>query len=120
MNRYADGDALDRENCLGDVRREVGLRQHHNGLGAALPGDGDVALEPAQAEVVVEPGEQESRVDVRREHLLGRILAGVLADERTSTREDRRDRGRWCHRDPVADGRQLPTYLAVVEETPGG
>ena len=68
----------------------------------------------------LEPGKQEGRIDVRCEHLLGRVLAGVLADERASAREDRRDRGGRCHGDPVADGRQLPAHLVRVEEASGG
>ena len=57
------------------VGREVGLREDDHGLGAALPGHRDVALEAAQVEVLVQRHEQEDRVDVRGEHLLLRRVA---------------------------------------------
>ena len=120
MDGYANGDRLDLEHGGADVWGEVGFRQHHDRLSAAFPGGRDVPLEPPQAEVVVEAGEQESRVDVRRQHLLGGILAGVLADEGASPRQDRRDRCGWHHPDPVADGRQLPAHVVFVEKATGG
>ena len=40
--------------AAGNVRAQVGLVEHDDRLGAARPGQGQVALEPAQVEVVVE------------------------------------------------------------------
>src|SRR5437764_15393705 len=88
-DRDADRDGLDRQERLADVRAEIGLREHDDRGGAAVPGRRDVTLQPAEAEVVVEPGEQKGRVDVRGEHLLAGAEAGALAQERTPAPEDR-------------------------------
>ena len=122
-DRHANRDGLDRQDRLADVRAEVGLREHDDGRGAAVPRRRDVALQPAQAEVVVESGEQERRVDVRGEHLLLGAEAGALAEERAATREDRRDRRRVpvpLNAHPVADRGDRRADLVRVEQPAGG
>ena len=119
MHGHADRDGLHRQHGVRHVRAEVGFRQHDDRRGAALPGTGDVTLESSQAEVVVEPCEQESGVDVRRQHLFGRVLACGLADERASPLEDRRDRRRRSHSHPIADSGELSADLVVVEHSAG-
>ena len=44
-----------------DVVREVGLGQHEDRPGAALPGEGEVPLETAQVQVLVERGDDAAR-----------------------------------------------------------
>ena len=118
IDRHADGDRLDLEQRVPDVAAQVGLRQHHDRLGSALPGRRDVTLEPAQAEVVVEAGEQERGVDVCREHLFVRGEAGALPHEGAAAREDRRDR-RVADADPVADRRNRLADFVLVEHPAG-
>jgi len=87
--------------------------------GTPIASTGDVTLESSEAEVIVEPCEQESGVDVRRQHLLGRVLACGLADERASPLEDRRDRRRRSHSHPIADSGEPSADLVVVEHSAG-
>ena len=119
VDRHADRNALDLQHRVSDVVAQVGLGQHDDRLGTAVPSGGDVPLQPPEAEVVVEPREQEGGVDVRRQHLFVRAEAGAFADECTAARQDRRDR-RLLDADPVADGRDRRTDLVLVVQPPGG
>ena len=60
----------------GDLRivHEIRLVQDDHRRGAALPGDDEIALEPAGVEVVIETADEKDRVDVGGHDLfLGRI-----------------------------------------------
>ena len=64
--------------CLVDVRYEVGLREEQHGLRAALPGQGEVALEERVADLLAERGDDEHDVDVRRDDLLTHVVRARL------------------------------------------
>ena len=111
QHRRAERDAL----RLGDggvgIGGEVGLGQHHHRLGAALPGGGQVALQPPGVEVGVQRGDQQRHVDVGGHHLLVRDRVGGLADEGGAPRQHGVDgRGAFVgprgQRHPVADDRE--------------
>ena len=100
---------------------EVGLRQHDHRPRAALPGEDEVALEPAQVEVLVHRGDEESDVDVRREHLLLGRLPGGLARELRVPRQDGGDRAGLLLQvghddDPVAHDREIGGARRFVDE----
>ena len=112
-------DGLDRARAerhrldLGEVRRdvvdEVGLRQQHDGLRAALPRHREVALEPAHVEVERQRLHEERDVDVRREDLLAdgcRAPPCARSTVRRGSSASIRP-GRRVDADPVADGRQV-------------
>ena len=123
MDRYSDRDALHGEHRVVDSVTEVGLRQNDDRLRAAFPRGRDVALQPTKTEVVVEAGEQEREVHVGRKHLIRRVVAGVLAHEGAASSQDRRDDGAFAvragNRDPVADSRNRPADLVLVEQSAG-
>jgi hypothetical protein len=109
---------------FGEVRREVGFVQDDCRSGAALPGQDQVAFEAAQVEIEVEAGHQQHGVDVGRYDLLGERLAGHLAREAGSTRQDRLDGGGLIRPtrldgDPVADRRAGGRAGVVVAESAG-
>ena len=120
----AERDRLDLEHAQLELGAEVGLRQDDHGLGAALPGGREVALEPPHVEVLVQRHEQEDGVDVRREHLLLRGGQRDLARERRPARQDGVDRrrslvGSGGDGHPVADGGQVAGPGRLVREPAG-
>ena len=94
---------------------EVGLRQQHDRLRAALPRHREVALEPARVEVERQRLHEERDVDVRREDLLLRDVQRLLAGDGRTPRQQRRDQVRGqVEADPVADrGQALLAHEAV-------
>ena len=75
------------------IGAQVGLGQHHDRRGAALPGGGEVALDAARVEVRVERGHQEGNVDIGRHDLRGMRAADRLAHEGAAAREQVMDGG---------------------------
>ena len=66
---------------------QVGLGQHDDRLGAAVPGDRNVALEPAQVQVAVERRDDKDDVEVGADDLRLGAPAGGLPDQRAPTRQ---------------------------------
>ena len=93
-DRRADGDRLG----LGDQRvgvvAEVGLGEHDHRLRAALPGGGQIALQPPGVEVGVQRGDQQRHVDVGGDHLRRLHGVGGLAQEGRAPRHHRVDGAR--------------------------
>ena len=61
---HSDRDGLDCEHGVGDVRREIGLRQHHDGLSAALPHGSEITFEAPRIEICVERHHQKNGIDI--------------------------------------------------------
>ena len=97
------------------IRIEVRLQEEDHRAGAALPREGQIALEQPWPQLVGERGGDEHDVDVGGNDLLARALAvGVVrraAGELGSAGEDRLDASlplrAGAERDPVADDGQL-------------
>ena len=81
-DRHADRDLADLRHEAVEILGEVRLGQHDDRLGAALPGDREVALEAPQVEVLVERRDDEDDVDVRRHDLGDGPLARREPDDR--------------------------------------
>ena len=103
---------------------EVGFVEDDHRLGAAFPGDGEVALDAAEVVVGVERGDEEHGVDVRRDDLFGGVarLAGGGAGKFGFAMEHHMDvgarlAGAQAHGHPVADGRQIAAGGGRVEES---
>ena len=112
VDRRPAGDRLDPGDRTLRVVRQVGLVQDDDRSRPGAPGQREIALEPARVQVVVERGDDEQRVDVRRQHLLtGGSVARRPADDRGPAREETLDEpviglaGR-LERDPVPDDRE--------------
>ena len=116
----ADRDAL-RLDELARVVADVELREHDHGIGAAVPGSGEVALETARVEVLVEPGDEDDRVDVRDEDVLLRLQPRRLARDLRASWQERLDRepvaGGVADDDPVADRGHAAPDLVVAHAT---
>src|SRR4051812_36198283 len=54
-----DRDRLDFGFCDRRVEMEVGFVEHHDRLGSAFPGDGEVALDAAKIEVLIKRGDEQ-------------------------------------------------------------
>ncbi len=124
VHRDADRDRLRLEHHRGVVVH-VELRQHDDGVSAAVPGSCEITLQPAHVEVAVEPRDDEHRVDVRDEHVLVRLEPGSLPRHLRPPREHGLDRVALASvddDDPVADRRHaaeqllLPQLSAYVRE----
>ena len=112
MNRDPEGYGLDLGDQAIGVRAGVGLGEHDDRLGAALPGCREIALQPAQAEVAVERGDQKNEVDVGRHHLRAAAWSGSPADEHAGTRQQVMDGRRrllrtYGARDPISSDRMV-------------
>ncbi len=110
VNRHADRDSLDLGLAHSGVGAEVGLGQHHDGGGAAVPGGGEIALDAARIEVRIERCHQEGDVGIGRDDLRGMAAAHGLAQEGAAAREHIMDggagfRGANRGRHPVAGHR---------------
>ena len=123
MDWNADRDRLHLRGGRRDVVAQIGLRQHHGRLGAALPGQDEVSLDPSQIQVVDQATDEEDDVDVGGDDLLLRravLVARGYADERCAPRkhaaDDRRPFAAKFEGDPVADGGQLGAVRAVVQK----
>src|SRR6185437_9832568 len=126
VDRNADRNRLDIEQCRLDVGAEIGLGQDDDRGGAALPAQGEVALEAPGIEVAVEARGQEDDVDVRGDDLLDRVAAvrGRHPRELRPAWQDRLDERPLGavgigDRDPVADGRQLAAPAHAVAKPTG-
>jgi hypothetical protein len=94
------------------IVRGIHLVDDDHGARAAVPGRGQVALEPPRVEVEAERGDDEHGVDVRRDDLLHGPLERLLAGERGTPRQDGLDHRLplavdGACRDPVSDRGQL-------------
>ena len=113
----SDGDAL-RLDELPEVVAHVELGEDDDGIGTAVPGGGEVALEAPRVEVLVEPGDEEDGVDVRDEDVLLGLQPGRLARDLRAPWEKRLDgeavAGRVADDDPVADrGHPAPDLVVA-------
>ena len=113
----ADGDAL-RLDELPQVVAHVELREHDDGVGAAVPCGSEVALETPRVEVLVEPVDEENGVDVRDEDVLLGLQPRRLARDLRAPWQKRLDRetvaGRVADDDPVADrGHPAPDLVVA-------
>ena len=114
IDRHTKRDRFDLRQASIDVVTHVGLVEHDDRIGPAVPGDGKVALDPPQVEgpAAVEATDEEHRVDIGGNDLLLRTAAGDLAREAALPRQHGRD-GRLAFvrpkpdRHPVADGWQV-------------
>ena len=112
MHGYAERDRLHLGDSAVHVGAEIGLRQQHDRLRAALPAERQVPLDAAEIEVVVEPRDDEHDVDVRGEHLRLGLVERRLADERAASRQHGVNRpaafvGTCGDGEPVAHGGML-------------
>ncbi len=64
------------------VVADVGLGQDDHRVGTALPGHGQVPLDPARVEILVQRRHQQRQIHVGRHHLLGGDLAGRVSHKR--------------------------------------
>jgi hypothetical protein len=90
------------QHLVGRVQ-QVGFGDHDDGHRTALPGDGEVALDPPHVDVGGRR-DDERHVDIGRQHLLPGLSARALAREDRAPVDDALD----CvalERDPVADSR---------------
>ena len=115
------GDGGDLGGDLVGVVEQVGFVEEDDGLGAALAGDGEEALDAAEVEIGVERGDEEDGVEVGGDGLLVAVLAGGAAAETRFPREHGEDvelagAGARARGDPVADGGQLGTRAGGVQE----
>ena len=113
----ADGDAL-RLDELPGVVAHVELREHDDGVGAAVPRGSEVALEAPRVEVLVETVHEQDGVDVRDEDVLLGLQPGRLARDLRAPWQKRLDReavaGRVADDDPVADrGHPAPDLVVA-------
>ena len=100
---------------------EIRLVQHDHRRGAALPGDDQIALEPARIEVVIEAADEKYRVDIGRDDLFLGGIAGRAAREAAGPGENGLDAGvaRLCRRldrDPVADRGKIGAARGLVAQ----
>lgn len=100
---------------------------HHERFGAACADRDEVALEPPEVEVSFERHDHQDAIDVGRDGLRLRALAGGLAEEGRATGQDALDDdlvaslGRWADEHPVADGdAALDGHLAARDARNGG
>ena len=89
------------------VGGQVGLGEDDQGRGAALPGEGDQAFEPAEVGGQRQGHDHSHDVDVGRQQLLAGPAGGLGApDGRTPGQQaDARPVGRVANRQPVSGGR---------------
>ena len=111
-DRDADRDGLDLEELRLRVLGDVALVDDDHRCRAAVPGCGQITLEPAGVEIAAEGGDDEDRVDVGGHDLDDGSTPGLLACEGGPPRQDRLDHGLALaldrpDRHPVADGRQF-------------
>ncbi len=107
------------------ILHEVDFGQHHAGLGAALPGGGQIALQAPRVEVLERARHHQQHVDVGGDHLGGGDRApargiGHGAGEGPAPGEHGLDHPRPVAEpdpDPVADGGEAARNVA---QTPGG
>ena len=72
----------------GDVTGEVGLGQHDDRHGPAVPGEDQLTFEPAPVDAAVEPVDEQDVVDVGGQGLRAGRLAGGAADQCRSAGQD--------------------------------
>ena len=107
---------------LGDhavhIRAQIRLGEHHHRRGAAVVGDGEVALQAAEVEVLVQRHADQHRVDIGGHHLLLFGAAGGPPDEAALPWKEAADDGGIvalrplgqdivAHRRIVGDGQRL-------------
>jgi hypothetical protein len=121
-----DSDPLHAGDCAGNVVAEIGLGEHDRRLGAAFPGEDEVALESSGVEIADESADEEGDVDVRRQDLLvgaAMLVARRRTHECRTPRQDGLDRCTAARppfeRDPVSDRGQVGHALRV-EAQPAG
>ena len=106
-----------------DVVAEIRLREDDDGLGAALPAERQVPLEPADVQVAVEARGQEDDVDVRGDDLLDRlaVVVGRHPRELRPPRQHGLDHGGLGRRDghPVADRGQVAALVGRMAKPAG-
>ena len=102
---------------------EVRLVQHDDRGGAALPGDEEVALDPAWVEITIEAADEEHDVDVGGNDLFLGAIAGRASREAARSRQDGDNprvtvpAGR-LDGDPVADRGKVRASFRTVAQAP--
>jgi hypothetical protein len=99
--------------------------QHHDRVRAASAGGDQIALDRTRFHAVRDGEDDEHRVDVRREDLLGREPAGHLTREPGPPPQHGADlgtaaRGVVPQRHPVADDRQRHAFAGLMPQSSGG
>ena len=81
MHRHAGGDHLHVQGPSLGLVTQVGFVQQDHRPGAALPDQGEIALDAPQVEVAIKRDNQKERIHIRSKYLLGRRLARHLTRE---------------------------------------
>ena len=127
LDGHADGDLGDALEDGLEVRPQVRLAEHDDGLRAARPGRAEVALQAAHVEVAGQGLDDEDGVDVGGHDLRVDAALGGGAHEGGAPRQDRLDghrrvrAARWLDAsdDPVADGGAVGRDGGGVAEVSG-
>jgi len=123
MHRHAASHALE----AADRRRHAGgpirLHQEHDRSRPALPGQGQVALEPSRVHGLAQRRGEEQQVDVRQQNLRRGHAAGRLAHDLGAARQDGTDdRASFpreqADRDPVSHRREARAAARLVTQSP--
>jgi len=90
----------------------VGFVQNEDGMGAAFPGEAEIALEAARVEFAVERADEQERVDVGGDDLLFGFFAGGFARELGAAGEYAMNDGAIfaganLREEPIADGGEV-------------
>ena len=103
---------------------EIGFVQNDHGLGAAFPCDGEIAFDAAQVEILIESGDEQHRVDVRREDLLRAGATHGSTRKLGAPRQHRMDisacfAGPNPHDDPIAHRREIRAANGIMQQLAG-
>lgn len=117
----AGGEGFDLVADAFGIGTEVGFIEHDDGLGAALAGGDDEALDAFRVVVAIEAGDEEDGVDVGGDDLLDVLVAGGAAGEFGAAGEEDVEigaglAGAEADADPIADGGELIGPGGVVKE----
>ena len=72
-----------------DIDAGIRLVQYYYRAGAALPGNGEIALNPAWIEIGIQPAYQAYGIDVGGNHLRADRCAGLFPEERCPARQEK-------------------------------
>ncbi len=124
VDRHAEGNALGLGDRLVEIGAEIGLVEYDHRIGAALPGQGQVALQAAQVELLAEARHQKDRVYVGRHYLGLGGAAHRLPQKGATPRQHGLDGGRpllgtRLYGHPVSHCRQIVASIGLVAHAPG-